>query len=161
MKRHISKLTLAALVILAASQLPAWDGGRQAAEIQAIKDNEVRWNRDFEKRDVEKMLAHYTDDAIMMAPGFPVFNGKAEIRAMLTGMIADPALSLKFQTLHVEVSPAGDMASTQGSFTMTMTDPATKKVVSSGGSYVTVYKKLGGEWKALFDIATAGPEEAK
>jgi len=42
-----------------------------------------------------------------------------------------------------------------------MTDPATKKVVSSGGSYVTVYKKLGGEWKAVFDIATAGPEGAK
>ena len=161
MERHISKLTLAALAMVAASQLPAWDGGKHAAEIQAIKDNEVRWNRDFEKRDVEKMLAHYTDDAIMMAPGFPAFSGKAEIRAMLTGMIADPALSLKFQTLDVEVGPAGDMASTQGSFTMTMTDPATKKVVTSGGSYVTVYKKLGGEWKAVFDIATAGPEEGK
>jgi len=161
MKRHISKLTLAALATVAASQLPAWDGGKHAAEIQAIKDNEVRWNGEFEKRDVEKMLAHYTDDAILMAPGLPAFNGKAEIRAMLTGMIADPAMSLKFRTLHVEVGAAGDMASTQGSFSMTMTDPATKKVVTSDGSYVTVYKKLGGEWKAVFDIATAGPEGAK
>jgi hypothetical protein len=39
-------------------------------------------------------------------------------------MAADPAISLKFQATHVEVSKGGDLAFTQGTYTMTMTNPA-------------------------------------
>jgi ketosteroid isomerase-like protein len=71
-------------------------------------------------------------------------------------MVADPALSLKFQASHVEVAKSGDVAFTRGSYTMTMTDPNSKQVVNDRGSYVTTYRKQAdGSWKAVSDIATS------
>jgi uncharacterized protein (TIGR02246 family) len=157
MTNRFLRLQFAALIVLLAGLAPAWDGGKHPAEIQAIRDNEVRWSHEFEAKDLEKVLAHYADDAVMMAPGFPAFTGKEAIRSALQAMLADAAMSLKFQTSRIEIGDSGDMASSWGSYTATMTDPATKKSVTSGGSYVTVYRKQGGQWKAVFDIASAGP----
>ena len=54
------------------------------------------------------------------------------------------------------MSKGGDLGFTEGSYTMTMTSPATKKPMTDKGSYVTVYKKLAdGSWKAISDIATS------
>jgi ketosteroid isomerase-like protein len=71
-------------------------------------------------------------------------------------MVSDPALSLKFQSSKVEVAKSGDVAYTQGSYTMVMTDPQTKQVINDHGSYVTTYRKQpDGTWKAVADIATS------
>jgi uncharacterized protein (TIGR02246 family) len=154
------KLQLAALLILAAGQASAQNAGGHTAEAQAIRQNEARWNREFQMREVERIVAHYADDAVMAAPGYPAFSGKPAIRAAIQQMAADPAMTLKFETARVEVGPAGDMASSTGTFVATMTDPATNKPVTSAGNYVTVYRKQAGEWRAVFDIATPGPDAA-
>jgi uncharacterized protein (TIGR02246 family) len=126
------------------------------ADVKALKDNETQWNQDFVSKDVEKLAAHYADDAVLMAPGMPPSNGKAAIRKTLTEMLTDPALSLKFHASRAEVAKSGDMAYTQGSYTMTMTDPASKKVINDHGSYVTTYaRQPDGSWKAVADIATS------
>lgn len=46
--------------------------------------------------------------------------------------------------LFAEVAKSGDLAHTQGSYTLTVTDPATKKPIHDKGSYVTVLQKAGG-----------------
>lgn len=136
------------------------------ADVQALKDNEVQWNKDFQAKDVDKLVAHYTDDAVVISPGAPNWSGKDAIRAGLKEMVSDNALSLSFVLDRVEVAKSGDMAYTEGSYTMTMTDPATKKPINDNGSYVTVYKKAAdGTWKAISDIASSatppGPPPAK
>ncbi len=105
------------------------------------------------------MMAHYADDAVMMAPGFPASSGKDAIRSAMTQMFTDPAMSLKFKTARVEIAESGEMASSMGTYTFTMTDPDTRKAVTSGGNYVTVYRKQAGGWKAVFDIASPGSQE--
>jgi hypothetical protein len=45
----------------------------------------------------------------------------------------------------VEASKPGDMACSQGSYTMHMADPLSQKVIADKGSYVTVYKKQAGD----------------
>jgi ketosteroid isomerase-like protein len=91
-----------------------------------------------------------------MAPGMPSGSGKDAIRKLLQGLLADPAVSLKFQASRVEVAKSGDIGHTQGTYTMTATDPATKKVVNDHGSYVTTYaRQADGSWKAVADIATS------
>jgi len=71
-------------------------------------------------------------------------------------MLADPALTLKFQSSWVEVAKASDIAYTQGSYIMTMTDPHSKQVVNDHGSYVTTYSKQpDGSWNVVADIATS------
>ncbi len=136
------------------------------ADVQALKDIEAQANKDYEAKDLDKLVGFYTDDAVLMAPGAPSMAGKAAIQTMVKQMVADPALSLKFEATRVEVASGGDMAYTQGSYTMTMTDPSTKKPINDKGSYVTVYKKQAdGSWKAVSDIASSaippGPAPAQ
>jgi uncharacterized protein (TIGR02246 family) len=126
------------------------------ADVKALKDNEAQWNQDFVAKDADKLVAHYADNAVLMGPGMPASSGKDQIRKVLAQMISDPAMTLKFQAARVEVAKSGDQAYTQGSYAMTMTDPASKQVVNDHGSYVTTYRKQAdGTWKAVADIATS------
>jgi uncharacterized protein (TIGR02246 family) len=126
------------------------------ADVKAIQDNEAQWNSDYAAKDLDKIVSHYADDAVLMVPGTPSTSGKTAISASLKGMVADPALSLKFQSSKVEVAKSGDVAYTQGTYTMTLTDPQTHQVINDHGSYVTTYRKQpDGTWKAVADIATS------
>jgi len=126
------------------------------ADVKALKDNEAQWNRDFASKDPDKLVAYYADDAILMSPGMPAGSGKDAIRNTLKQMVSDPAFLLKFQASKVEIAKSGDVAYTQGSYTMAMTDPQTKQVIDDHGSYVTTYRKPpNGAWKAVADIATS------
>lgn len=106
---------------------------KRSTEIKTLKDTEARWNKEYETKDVDKVLAHYTDNAVMMTPGEPAAIRKAAIRAALQALISDPALSLHFTASQVEVAKSGEMAYTRGSYTLTVTDPNTKKPVNDKG----------------------------
>jgi len=126
------------------------------ADVQAIKATEAQWNQDYVSRDVDKIASHYADDAVLVAPGSPATSGKSAIHDALKQMVADPTLSLKFQASTVDVSKSGDLAYTQGSYTLTATDPQTKQLINDHGSYVTIYRKQSdGTWKAVSDIASS------
>ena len=133
----------------------------RAADTQALKDLEAGWNQEWAAKDGEKVIAHYADDAVLMTPGADPVSGKDAIKTGLTEMLKDPALSLKFQTLKVEVSKSGDVGYTQGSYTLSATDSKSKKPVTDHGSYVTTYRKgADGGWKAVADIASSGAPPA-
>ena len=126
------------------------------ADVKAINDIEAQWNKDWASKDVEKIAANYADDAVLMTPGGDPMHGKDAIHTGLKQMVSDPALSLSFQAAKVDVAKSGDIGYTQGSYKMTMTNPATHKVINDHGSYVTTYhKQADGSWKAVADIATS------
>ena len=126
------------------------------ADVKAVQDNEAQWNQDWAAKDQDKIMAHYADDAILIVTGSPSTSGKEAIRAALKQMVADPTVSLKFQPTTVEVAKSGDVAYTQGTYTLTLTDPKTKQLINDHGSYVTTYRKQpDGTWKAVVDIATS------
>jgi len=147
---------MAAFAALSLSGCGQSSGDNRQADIQALKDNEVRWNQDYAAKDLAKIEAHYAPDATIMASGMPSASGTDGIHKLLGEMVADPALTLHFQAARVEVSKAGDVGYTQGTYQMTMTDLASKKVVNDHGSYVTTYaRQADGSWKAVSDIATS------
>jgi uncharacterized protein (TIGR02246 family) len=126
------------------------------ADVKAISDLEAKQVADFAARNLDGIVAIYADDAVLMSPGGPPSKGKDAIRNGLKEMIADPAMSLKFKADKVEVSKTGDIGYTQGTYTMTVTNPATHKPLEDHGSYVTTYRKQAdGTWKAVADIATS------
>ncbi|HEY2857301.1 MAG TPA: SgcJ/EcaC family oxidoreductase [Terracidiphilus sp.] len=126
------------------------------ADVKAINDTEVQWNKDYEARDLDKIAAHYADDGVLMAPGGPAAKGTAAIRAGLQEMMKDPGLTLKFHATMTDVSKSGELGYTQGSYVMTVTNPMTHKPMKDHGSYVTTYRKQAdGSWKAVADIATS------
>jgi len=160
MTRHFVAVGLfaAALATVGCNQAPppvAAAPDTREADAKAIRDMEEGWNKDYEGKDSAKLVAHYADDATLMAPGMPPSHGKDAIGKGLKEMVGDPNFALKFHTDRVETSKGGDLAFTQGSYEMTMTNPATKKPMHDKGSYVTVYKKAGDSWKAVSDIASS------
>jgi uncharacterized protein (TIGR02246 family) len=149
----LTAATAIAWTLIACSSQPA---DTHAADVKAIQDTETQWNQDFAAKDASKILAHYADDAVLMTPDMPADHGITAVSASIKQMVADPALSLKFQSSKIEVAKSGDIGYTQGIYTMTMTDPASKKVIHDHGSYVTTYRKQpDGTWKAVTDIATS------
>lgn len=144
------------ILVSACSETPAPAADTSAADQKAIKDGEIIWAADYASRDPDKLVAHYADDATLLIPDEPLMSGKDAIRAGIQPMLADKNFALTFTTSTVGVSKSGDLGYSQGTYSMTMTNPKTKKPVTEHGKYVTVYKKQAdGSWKAIEDINNA------
>jgi ketosteroid isomerase-like protein len=157
--------TYFAFPLLAAISLGACDMDRghrkDAADSAAIEKDirgiETQWMADYNARDVDKLAGHYADDAALANPGVALAADAAARRAAISQFVADPALKIEFASDRVLVAKSGDLASSRGHYTMTFTDPATKKPKAEAGSYLTVYKKQAdGSWKAVEDFVTPG-----
>jgi uncharacterized protein (TIGR02246 family) len=127
-----------------------------AAEQSKIRDIESAWVQEAAAKDVEKAAGHYTDDAVLMISGGPAAKGKNSIRGAWKALLEDPNVKLSFSADRVELSASGDMATTKGSYTLTVTNPKTKKPIEDKGSYLTVYKKQAdGSWKVIEDMTAS------
>lgn len=134
------------------------------ADVKAIQDTEAQANKDWAAKDAEKVSSFYSDDAVLMVPGMDATKGKDAIHAALKQMMADPAVSLTFQSSKVDVAKSGDLGYTEGLYQLTVTDPTTHKAVHDHGNYVTTFRKQAdGSWKAEADIASSSvpPKSSK
>jgi uncharacterized protein (TIGR02246 family) len=135
---------------------PTAQADTRIADRKAIADGEAAWAADWKARDIEKVVSHYTDDAISMEPGMPAMKGKDAIRAGTTQFLNDKNFALSFTTTDVEVSKGGDLAFSHGTFTAILTDAKTRKPAKETGKYVTIYRRTAdGSWKAILDINNA------
>jgi len=127
------------------------------ADIKAITADVMRWTSDFNTRDLDKLLSHYTDETVVVVPGAPAARTAETRRALLKSMIEDPNLKLNSQECsRVEVANSGEMGFAQCTYNMTMTDPISKKPVIDKGVLVEVYKKQAdGSWRTVSDIASS------
>jgi ketosteroid isomerase-like protein len=131
-----------------------------AAISDSIKADEKKWSDEFQAkpRSLDALVAHYAPDAFFIAPGVGPTRGMVAITKAYEAGLKDPNFNITFAADKVDVAAAGDYAVSQGRFTETYTDPATKKAASDQGSFLTVYKKQSdGSWKAVQDWAVADP----
>lgn len=129
------------------------------AQIEAqLRQTEEKWNAAYAARDGTAVANFYSDDAALANPFAPLSTGKEAIAKDNMAFAADPNMSVEFASDRVQVAASGDMAYTRGHYTMTMTDPETKKPVTSKGNYLTVWQKQAdGSWRAVEDFITPGP----
>jgi uncharacterized protein (TIGR02246 family) len=154
MLRNTSLIVCLALAALSAgcSNAPAPAPDTRAADVQAVKDVEAAWLKDVATKDADKWASYFTEDGSALYPGAGILNGKAAIKAAIAPFFADPNFSLTFQSTRAMASKGGDMVYSQGTYTMTMTNPKTKKVMTDKGKYLTVFtKQADGSWKAVAD----------
>jgi uncharacterized protein (TIGR02246 family) len=134
------------------------------ADVKAIRDVETTATQAADAKDLDKFVAFFADDASVFMQDAPVINGTAAIKAAWKPLLADKNFSLTFVSDKVDVAKSGDLGYSQSAFTMTFTDPKTKKVLTMKGKEVVVYKKQAdGSWKAVADIGNedAPPTAAK
>ena len=121
-----------------------------AADAEAVKAKNDAWSKDVASKDASKFAMYYADDATLMLPNEPVLHGIGNIKAVLVPMLQDSNFALSFQVEKVEA--AGNLAYTQGPYSMTVT-AKDGKPFNDKGKYLTVWKKQAdGSWKAIEDI---------
>jgi len=148
----IGCLALAVLTVGCANTPAPTPPDTRAADVQAIKDIEAAWVKDAAAKDADKWASYFAEDGSGLYPGAGILNGKAAIKAAMAPMLADPNFSLTFQSTRAMASKGGDMVYSQGTYTMTMTNPKTKKPMTDKGKYLTVYtRQADGSWKAVAD----------
>jgi uncharacterized protein (TIGR02246 family) len=150
-----------ALTITACNQAPPAAPDTRVADVQAIGDTEAQFSQATAAKDVEKAIGYYADDAVLMAPGMEMVEGKEAIGSAMRAMAKDPAFSLHFRTSKADVAKSGELGYTWGTYELTATDAGTHKVIHDHGSYVTTYRKQAdGSWKAEADIASSAVPRA-
>ena len=165
--RTLKSLMLAVGVVLtltacAPATPPAVD---TAADEAALKETTRTWLEAYNAGDVEKIVALYTEDAVLAPPHAAVANGHAAIRAFLTTDTAGAkAAGIKLVPGTSTAGIAGDTGWESGTYTVTNASGATL----DSGSYLSVSHKSNGKWLYYRDmynsdrpLPAATPAEAK
>lgn len=135
-------------VVLLSSTLAQNTNSTAARQVRAADQAlEKAWST----KDLEGAMKFYADNAITMEPGMPAAKGTAAIRKQVQEFFAYKDFQLHWTAEQVEVAKSADMAYTRGTFDAKFTDPSDKPV-SERGKYITIWKKIGGEWKVVIDI---------
>jgi uncharacterized protein (TIGR02246 family) len=152
MMSNASLIVCLALATLAAgcSKSPAPPLDTRAADAQVVSDIEAALFKDAAAKDADKWATYFTEDASGLFPGDGMLNGRAAIRAAMATYFADPNFSLTLQSTQAIASKGGDMAYSQGTYTMTVTNAKTKTPMTDKGKYLTVYtRQPDRSWKAV------------
>lgn len=134
-------------LLAACERMPAVD---PQAESQAIRSIDSTAAQLVASKDLVGITNLYAEDAIFMPPNAPQAATPAEISSVWAGWLqANPTLVL--EATKVEVSQAGDLAYSAGSYRVSMDGPTGARMEDEG-KYVVAWKKVDGQWKIAADI---------
>jgi ketosteroid isomerase-like protein len=134
MKRTIP---IALLFCLALPLMAADDVGKM------IRANTESFDSAMRASNVDGFMAFYANDAVLMPPNSPAFNGAENIRKFWSGLLSMGKADVDLVTDDVITS--GDLAVERGHFELTMP-------FKDSGKYVVVWRKRDGKWQIIDDI---------
>ena len=152
----VAKLNAAiALSVLVAGCATMLDSGREG---NALIQRDREWAAlATQGRDVERILAFWTEDATIFPPNAPAVQGKAAIRDYVQKSLAIPGFQIQWRPLSAATSADGTLGYTTGENAVTVPGPE-GKLVTITGRYTTVWRReRGGDWKCVVDIWNSGP----
>jgi ketosteroid isomerase-like protein len=119
-----------------------------AKERETLRGLDREWSASV--KDMGKFMSFYAADASVYPQGMPIVTGAGPIHEAMMGMLSSPGFALEFAPTKAEVSAAGDVGYTTGTYQATMAGSTEK------GKYVAVWKKqTDGQWKVAEDIFNA------
>ena len=104
--------------------------------------------------------ALFADDGTEIMAGMPLTKGRDAVQKMMTTVFSSMKdLKLSVGASNVTVSDAGDLAVIEAPYQMSWTDAKGKKV-DDHGTTMTIFKKVNGQWKILYDtnISEVAPQ---
>ena len=103
------------------------------------------------KGDAAAMAAQFADDGAEIMAGMPPATGTAAVSKLFSTLLGSmKGASLTMSDIAVTVGDAGDLAVVQAPYRMTYTGADGRKIDDHGRS-MTVFKKVNGQWKILYD----------
>ena len=100
MKRALAVLTYG--LFFSCGQAMAFDAATEEAK---LLKRDAEWaDLATAKKDVDKVVSYWTDDAVLIFQGQPVIEGKAAIRAYVASCFSDPVFQIHWKSSKVTFS---------------------------------------------------------
>ena len=113
----------------------------------AVRDADAQWSKVAAAKDLDKTVAFYADDAVVLPPNQAAVMTKDGIRNLWKGFL-DSLTDIRWKTTRVEMAKSGDMGYLIGTYEMTLKDGTKDR-----GKYCEVWKKQAdGKWKVSADM---------
>jgi uncharacterized protein (TIGR02246 family) len=128
-------------------------------EEQAIRALEPRWREALTAKDSAAVRRFYAEDGFYLPQGSNGYEGPDQIGTRWAGELSGGKFELEREPRKIEVSDAGDMAYEVGTYKVSWDKPKERRQGKAAGNYVTVWKKVGGEWKTAAYIWNRGEEK--
>ncbi len=123
-----------------------------AAEAQAIRDLSAQWLEAANARDGATISNLFAPNGTTIFDG-EIHEGQAAIDANREEEWAEnPDFTIGWTTTAVEVAASGDLAYERGTWTYDPDGPG--EAAEESGEYVTVWKKMDGQWRVMVDAGT-------
>jgi uncharacterized protein (TIGR02246 family) len=105
----------------------------------------------FNKGDAAAIAGHFTDDGILMAPDFPVSQGRAGVEDYYGKIFS--AYETSLESYYEEVEVSGNLAYGRGEAKVRLIDKSNGDTTYSSSKYLNILKKqTDGSWKTTHDI---------
>ena len=119
-----------------------------------LSDLVTRFTDAFNRDDLDAVMGFFADDAIVLPNNAPRADGRAAVRAVMAQFLRTPGLAMTLSGSVVTVSAAGDLAIDVGAYQTDMTGPEGRPV-RDVGKYVTIYRRVGEEWKIALTVSNS------
>ncbi len=152
------------IIVISLLGLATFCSAADPAIEKAIRELDAQWAATVSTKDVDKLVAYYASNAVVLPPNKAAATTPAAIRAAWKPDL-DGLVSGGWKADRVEVSKSGDMAWVTGTYDWVAKGP-NGKTVTDKGKYLEVFaKQADGSWKCTADAwnsdSPAPPEEKK
>jgi ketosteroid isomerase-like protein len=112
---------------------------------------------DYSKGDPDSLAARYAADCISMPAHHPALHGRDEVRSFYATRTGG-AWEMNVEARADRVDVVGDIAVIVGTFRVTRRPEQGVAGLDHGGRYLTVLRRVDGEWKLWRDMDTPSPD---
>jgi ketosteroid isomerase-like protein len=136
----------------AASTTPSTSFDEKAASAQILAADSA-FVRAITSKHVDSLMAYY--DPSVVSLGKTAVNGTADLRKSYDEAVKNPPRDVNFQSGGVRFSDDHSVAWDYG--TVSQTSDVKGKPVKTSGTYLNVWKNVGGRWMIVAEISSATP----
>ena len=132
----------------------------QATEAAALLERDAEWAAEASTgRDVEKIVAYWSADAVVVPPGQAPIIGRDALREYVQGTFQIPGFSITWQaTAEPEFSPDLRMAHMWARNQVSFDDPEGTRVTVYGRALTIWRREADGQWRCTVDIWNDEPQ---
>ena len=160
MRFHVLLTVFLVLLVAACSQPAPGPAPKPDLTIEekAIRDMDARWLKAAQARDAAAEAVIFASDGVAYREHVDPLVGPAAFQTWDTKLYTDnPKQSSTWTTDSIRIADSGDLAIQTGEYHVTGIGPKGER--EDKGRFVTVWKKVSGEWKVAHDIgSTTMPE---
>lgn len=147
--RLLKEMLLVCCGLLALAGSPTASAGDDTTATDTFRKGTAEWVSAYNAADVDRVLALYAADAVVMPPDAPAASGHAAIRAFLgKDMASSKAAGITLAITDGDAGTSGNLGWHDGTYSVR--DAGGNSVGT--GKYLEVWERKAGKWLIVRDI---------